>query len=153
MPTTPSQRSAFDILGLPPTADAQTIRKAWRALARTYHPDRYREDPAAATRKMAALNEAFSLLRSAGSPQPASQSDKPRRARPQPSTRHLALAVRQSDALRTAAAQMRPRAPEPPAREGSKADGTATRRALSGFAAAATLLDPTLPTTKTLALL
>jgi DnaJ like chaperone protein len=30
----------YCILGIEPTADAETVRKAWRALVREYHPDR-----------------------------------------------------------------------------------------------------------------
>ncbi|MCG7304715.1 DnaJ domain-containing protein [Pseudoglutamicibacter albus] len=34
-----SRRQAFETLGLPPNADSQAIRKAFRALSRTHHPD------------------------------------------------------------------------------------------------------------------
>jgi DnaJ like chaperone protein len=30
----------YCVLGIEPTADAETVRHAWRALVREYHPDR-----------------------------------------------------------------------------------------------------------------
>lgn len=56
------QKAAFDLLGLPITADEPTIRKAWRKLVRTYHPDHARDDPDAANKRLADINAAFDLL-------------------------------------------------------------------------------------------
>jgi curved DNA-binding protein CbpA len=56
------QKAAFDLLGLPMTADEDTIRRAWRKLARTYHPDLAKEDRDAANQRLAEINAAFDLL-------------------------------------------------------------------------------------------
>lgn len=54
--------SAFELLGVAPDADDATIRKAWRALVRTYHPDMAKEDPAGANRRLAEINAAFDVV-------------------------------------------------------------------------------------------
>jgi curved DNA-binding protein CbpA len=48
MPTSPSSRSAYDILGVPPTASQDDIKKKYRELARKYHPDANQNNPSAA---------------------------------------------------------------------------------------------------------
>ncbi len=51
----------YQILGVPYDADTATIERAYRALARRYHPD---INPAAdAHQRMAAINEAYQVLR------------------------------------------------------------------------------------------
>ena len=55
-------QAAFDILGVSPDSDAATVKKAWRALVRTYHPDMARTDREAATRRLAAINAAFDAI-------------------------------------------------------------------------------------------
>lgn len=52
--------SFYDVLGIGPTADADTLRKAYRRLARKHHPDVSR-DPRA-HENMARINEAFETL-------------------------------------------------------------------------------------------
>lgn len=53
---------ALELLGVEEGASPEAIRKAWRAMVRTYHPDQAREDPEAATQKMAEINAAFDVL-------------------------------------------------------------------------------------------
>ncbi|MBW3547158.1 MAG: J domain-containing protein, partial [Actinobacteria bacterium] len=59
-------RSYYDVLGVSPTASADTIRRAYRGGARELHPDRRTgaspEDSAAAARAMQELNEAWGVL-------------------------------------------------------------------------------------------
>jgi len=52
--------SYYEILGVGPTADAETLRKAYRRLARKHHPD-VSKDPRA-HENMARINEAFEVL-------------------------------------------------------------------------------------------
>lgn len=62
--TTP--RDYYGILGVPPNADDETIRHAYRRLAKLWHPDRYRTAPAnlreQAERRMRLLTEAHATL-------------------------------------------------------------------------------------------
>ncbi|MEM7731267.1 MAG: J domain-containing protein [Pseudomonadota bacterium] len=58
---------ALRILGVSPSDDAQTIRKAWRALVRTYRPDTARRDPLTASKKLADINLAFEAVCAADS--------------------------------------------------------------------------------------
>jgi curved DNA-binding protein CbpA len=53
-------RDAYSILCVLPTAPDEVIHAAFRALARTYHPDGERPDPV----RMAEINHAFALVRS-----------------------------------------------------------------------------------------
>ncbi|MDP9019496.1 MAG: J domain-containing protein [Actinomycetota bacterium] len=59
-------RSYYDVLGVPPTASADAIRRAYRGGARELHPDRRpgasSEESAAAARAMQELNEAWRVL-------------------------------------------------------------------------------------------
>lgn len=59
-------RSYYDVLGVPPTASADTIRRAYRGGARALHPDHRPgaspEESAAAARAMQELNEAWRVL-------------------------------------------------------------------------------------------
>lgn len=57
-----SQRSIYDILGVSPDAEDIVIRAAYKALAQRYHPDKWAGDKEDATRRMAELNHAYSLL-------------------------------------------------------------------------------------------
>lgn len=56
------EKDAFKLLGIKPGSDAATVRKAWRALVRTYHPDLAKTDPVAANARLAEINSAFDLL-------------------------------------------------------------------------------------------
>lgn len=51
-------RSHYEVLGLTPTADDATVRRAYVTLARQHHPDREGGDAA----RMRALNEAWATL-------------------------------------------------------------------------------------------
>ena len=51
----------YQILGLNKDASQEQIKAAYRKLAFQYHPDRNKEDPAAAE-KMKELNEAYAVL-------------------------------------------------------------------------------------------
>mgnify|MGYP001555350833 CR=1 FL=1 len=54
--------TAFDILGISPDSDDATIRTAWRALVRTYHPDMAKSDPVAANKRLAEINAAHDAV-------------------------------------------------------------------------------------------
>ena len=64
MPT----RDPYAVLGIEPGASQETIKAAWRRLARVHHPDLTGEPAAArrATRQMAEINAAYQLLRKGG---------------------------------------------------------------------------------------
>lgn len=55
-------RDAYRILQVDPAADLDVIQAAYRALARRFHPDGERPDPA----RMAELNQAYAVLRDPG---------------------------------------------------------------------------------------
>ncbi len=55
-------RNAFDILDVSPDADRITVRTAWRVLVRSYHPDHYNENRAAANLHLAKVNAAYDLI-------------------------------------------------------------------------------------------
>ena len=63
------QQRAFEVLGIEPTNDHQTIRKAFTRLARIYHPDRFVGQPddvrSEAERRMKEAIAAYDALRSA----------------------------------------------------------------------------------------
>ena len=51
----------YELLGLSPRADAGAVKRAWRQLARIYHPDRVPDDPDAVARFQAVV-EAYAVL-------------------------------------------------------------------------------------------
>ena len=59
-------RNHYDVLGVSSTADANTIRSAYRSLARDYHPDRVAHSSAAGSNNMPAINEAYRILNDPG---------------------------------------------------------------------------------------
>ena len=62
------RRDPHVVLGVAAGASLQTVKAAWRRLARQHHPDLTGDDPAAsrlATRQMAEINDAYESLRRA----------------------------------------------------------------------------------------
>src|ERR671917_452886 len=58
-------RDPYDILGVARSAPEAEIKKAYRKLAKTHHPDRNANDPKAKD-KFAELNAAYEILSDAG---------------------------------------------------------------------------------------
>jgi DnaJ-class molecular chaperone len=56
-----TMRNPYDVLGVPRSADEAEIKKAFRKLAKTYHPDRNANDPKAKD-KFAEVNSAYEIL-------------------------------------------------------------------------------------------
>src|SRR5215207_2296334 len=54
-------RDPYDVLGVSRTASEDDIKKAYRKLAKTYHPDRNKSDPKAKD-KFAEVNTAYEIL-------------------------------------------------------------------------------------------
>ena len=52
----------YRILGVLDDAEDVVIKAAYRALAQRYHPDKWRGDPAEATKRMSELNTAYGIL-------------------------------------------------------------------------------------------
>ena len=54
----------YSVLGVSPSASDDEIKKAYRDLARKYHPDNYQDNPLAdlAQEKMKAINEAYDAI-------------------------------------------------------------------------------------------
>lgn len=59
------QKDYYDILGLQKDADHKQVRDAYRKLALQHHPDRNKDNPAAAER-MKEINEAYAVLSDPG---------------------------------------------------------------------------------------
>ena len=57
----PSKRDYYEVLGIDRNADEKTIKKAYRKLAKKYHPDTNAGNPAAAD-KFREINEAYDIL-------------------------------------------------------------------------------------------
>src|SRR3954465_650143 len=58
-------RNPYDVLGVPRTASAAEIKKAFRKAAKAHHPDRNATDPKAKD-KFAEANSAYEILGDAG---------------------------------------------------------------------------------------
>ena len=58
-------RDPYQVLGVPSTATDEEVKKAYRNLAKKYHPDNYHDDPLAdlAQEKMKEINEAYETIR------------------------------------------------------------------------------------------
>lgn len=54
----------YKVLGVNPSDDEETIKKAYRTLVKKYHPDRYVNTPMAdmATEKLKEINEAYDMI-------------------------------------------------------------------------------------------
>lgn len=54
----------YQILNIPPTASDEEVKRAYRELARKYHPDNYHDNPLAdlAQEKMKEINEAYDQI-------------------------------------------------------------------------------------------
>lgn len=57
-------KDPYSILGIQPTASDDEVKKAYRELAKKYHPDRYADTPMAelAQEKMQEINEAYDTI-------------------------------------------------------------------------------------------
>lgn len=100
-------KQAFDLLGVKPTDDAATIRAAWRALVRSYHPDRIQGDKAAANARLAELNAAYDAVMAAGVPAQNATRAKAEVARRAAERRHAEEARARAAAAREAVAAAR----------------------------------------------
>ncbi|MCL2589195.1 MAG: J domain-containing protein [Oscillospiraceae bacterium] len=60
-------RDPYKVLGVSPTASEDDVKKAYRELARKYHPDNYHDNPLAdlASEKMKEINEAYDAIQRA----------------------------------------------------------------------------------------
>lgn len=59
-------RDPYEVLGVPSTATDEEVKKAYRNLARKYHPDNYHDSALAdvAQEKMKEINEAYEMVQS-----------------------------------------------------------------------------------------
>ena len=59
-------RDPYQVLGVPSTATDEDVKKAYRDLARKYHPDNYHDNPLAdlAQERMKEINEAYEAVQS-----------------------------------------------------------------------------------------
>jgi molecular chaperone DnaJ len=57
-----AKRDYYEILGVEKKANAAEIKKAYRKLAKKYHPDMNKEDPKAAEEKFKEISEAYGVL-------------------------------------------------------------------------------------------
>lgn len=58
----PNSKDYYQILGVTPSADLAVIKAVYKALALKYHPDRNKDSPDAAAKRMKEINEAYSVL-------------------------------------------------------------------------------------------
>ena len=57
-----SDQNYYDVLGVNKDASADEIKKAYRKMARKYHPDLNKDDPKTAEAKFKEVNEAYETL-------------------------------------------------------------------------------------------
>ena len=58
-----SEKDYYKLLGVEKTASEDELKKAYRKLAMQYHPDRNKDDAAAAEEKFKEINEAYDVLK------------------------------------------------------------------------------------------
>lgn len=75
---TATRQDWFKVLGVSKDASAAEIKKAYRDLARKYHPDLNPGDPEAAKQKMQLINEAYERAEESGKTKPKSSKQKKR---------------------------------------------------------------------------
>ncbi|MEE9237102.1 MAG: molecular chaperone DnaJ [Thermoplasmata archaeon] len=61
-----SKRDYYEVLGVPRDAPKGEVKKAYRRLAKKYHPDLNKDDPKEAEEKFKELSEAYEVLMDAG---------------------------------------------------------------------------------------
>ena len=71
------EQSLYEILGVSPDADDETIKKAYRKMAQLYHPDKVGNTPES-TERFAQICKAYEIL---SDPEKKALYDRPRRAR------------------------------------------------------------------------
>ncbi len=57
-----AKRDYYDVLGIPRDASKEDVKKAYRRLAKQYHPDMNRDDPKEAEEKFKEISEAYEVL-------------------------------------------------------------------------------------------
>ena len=57
------KRDYYEVLGVQKGASEAEIKKAYKKMARKYHPDLNQDDPKAAEEKMKEVNEAYDVLK------------------------------------------------------------------------------------------
>src|SRR3989442_8027732 len=62
------KRDYYEVLGVPRTASADEIKKAYRRLAKEYHPDMAEGDKKGAEERFKELSEAYEVLADDGKP-------------------------------------------------------------------------------------
>jgi curved DNA-binding protein CbpA len=141
----PETQEAFRLLGVAPDATPEAVRAAWRAMVRAYHPDQYRGDKEAASRRLAELNAAFDVV-SAAQPKTSvkssrqratAQSDRDARRR---AARRATEARQHAETLRKAEQQARKEAAL--RRAATRASTRPQSAAERGFGAALSALTP-----------
>jgi molecular chaperone DnaJ len=56
------KRDYYEVLGVPKDASPEDVKKAYRQLARQYHPDVTKEDPKVAEERFKEISEAYEVL-------------------------------------------------------------------------------------------